>query len=196
MLLIVSIVEFIIGCNSLFGSMNPEAFFVVAGYLNLSSASKIFKSSLSIIFKKKKLIIVSWVVVILYIWLLLYFKHSYIFLIINSFIFVPEIIYHSIKGQKIVLDHRYIVFCLSNQVYIVYFKVCPKNIFRESPNSLLGYCILSILFIQVLLVVGQVYLGPRFFIPWFLLPKKFNYYDETQIKKTGLKNSQACYICL
>lgn len=165
--------------------------------MNLWACFYIMKFYHPIILMKKKMIVVSWITVILYVWLLLYFRHSYIFLIINSFIFLPEIVYHSVRGQKVSLDYRFILFCLSNQIYVIYFKVCPENIFRESPNYLLGYCMAGILAFQVFLLIGQIYVSPRFFIPGILLPKHHNYFNEKAITKSiEMKTNNECYICL
>lgn len=168
--------------------MNPEAFFVVAGFLNLLACYHILKYYYSIIIYMKLMIIPIWILIIAYTLLLIVFRHSYIFLIINSLIYIPEIIYQSARGQKIVSDIRYTILLGSNQLYIFYFKVCPSNIFRESPNYLLGYCIASLLILQILIVLGQIYLGPRFFIPSVFLPKRHNYYNSEQISKILKRN--------
>lgn len=75
-----------------------------------------------------------------------------------------------------------ILFVISGQFYVLYFKSCPANIFRESPNYVLAICIIGIILFQVLIVVLQIRRGPRFFIPSIFLPSYFNYYDENKIK--------------
>jgi hypothetical protein len=65
-----------------------------------------------------------------YLWFLLYFRHNWICLTINSLVFIPEIAYHSWKGQKIEGDFRFIFFALTSQFYILYFKSTPLNMFR------------------------------------------------------------------
>lgn len=177
----VSIVELIIGFNSLFGVMNPETFFILAGFINLSTCIQTLRFYGSIILRKNILIIMVWIVTFGYICFLLLFRHSYIFFIINSFILLPEIIYHCIRGKKIKSDRKMILFSICPQFYVLYFKSCPENIFRESPNYLLGYCLLGLITIQIAFIRAQIRFGPRFFIPSIFLPKKHKYYNKKKI---------------
>ena len=140
----------------------------------------------SIIFRKNILIIFVWLLTISYIWFLLLFRHSYIFLIINSLILVPEIIYHCYRGQKIKSDPKMLIFSISSQFYVLYFKSCPLNIFRESPNYLISYCLTGLVILQITFIIFQIRRGPRFFIPSIFLPHHHNYYEKNKIS-TQLK---------
>lgn len=137
----------------------------------------------------------AWLLTCFYTWFLLYFRHNKICLFLNSLVFVPEIIFHFIRGQKIKGDLRFVLVLLSNQVYVLYFKSCPNNMFKESPSYTLGYMIIIALGIQVCLLGGQVFYGPRFFVPSFLLPYQHNYFDEKEINSVT-KCGADCYICL
>ena len=91
-----------------------------------------------------------------------------------------------------------IFFVLSNQLYVLYFKFCPSNIFRESPNYLLGYCLIGIFLIQLAFIRAQVVYGPRFFVPQMFLRETYNYYDKKKLfSLPKLENMvPECYICL
>ena len=121
----VSIVELIIGFNSLFGIMNPEAFFVFAALINLATCAQAVKFYGPIILRRNILIILVWITTIAYVLGLLFFRHSYIFFLVNSFILIPEIAYHIVRGRKFKGDLKMILFVLSNQFYVLYFKSCP-----------------------------------------------------------------------
>lgn len=110
--------------------MNPEAFFTVAGFINLAVCYQIVRFYGFLILRKQLILIATWLLSCLYIWFLLYFRHNYICLILNSLIFLPEIAYHCLKGQKIEADPRFVFIVLSNQLYVLYFKSYPENIFK------------------------------------------------------------------
>ena len=194
----VTIIELIIGFNSLFGIMNPEAFFVFAAVINLTTCIRAVKFYGPIILRRNILIVLVWITTLAYILALLFFRHNYIFFLINSFILIPEIVYHAFRGRKFKGDLKMILFFLSNQFYVLYFKSCPENIFRESPNYLLGYCLLGIFLLQVAFIKAQLTYGPRFFIPSIFVQEKYNYYDKKKLMSLPkLENIvPECYICL
>jgi hypothetical protein len=53
----------------------------------------------------------------------------------------------------------------------------------------------SLLIAQIGILIGQIYIGPRFFIPSFLLSAHFNYYQLKNLKATARGNIE-CHICL
>ena len=196
MTFLVSACEIVIGFRSLFGKMSPEAFFTVAGAINLAVCYQIIRFYWSLLFQNRWSIVLVWILSCAYIWFLLFFRHNYVCLIINSLILLPEIGYHCLNGRKIEPDLRFILFVFSTQMYVMYFKSCPSNIFKETPSYLALYCISTLLITQTLILVGQICVGSRFFIPNILLPSYYNYYDEKILKSVTKANNPECHICL
>jgi len=157
--------------------MSPEAFFTVSGFINFAIFYQVTKFYGKLAFNKNIEMILAWVLTCFYTWFLLYFRHNKICLILNSLVFVPEIVYHCRRGQKIKGDLRFVLLVISNQMYVIYFKSCPTNLFKESPSYSLGMIIMILLFTQITIIAGQIAYGPRFFIPLFFLPHQHNYFD-------------------
>jgi hypothetical protein len=129
-LFMVSAVQFVMGCGSLFGKMTPATFFIFSALVNFFICIHALKFYGGIVLKRRVLIILVWVLTFSYFSLLLFLRHSYVFFIFNSFILVPEIAYHSRRGQRIKADWKFLLFIVSNQFYVLYFKSCPDNVFR------------------------------------------------------------------
>ncbi|KRX08224.1 hypothetical protein PPERSA_07704 [Pseudocohnilembus persalinus] len=81
------------------------------------------------------------------------------------------------KGQQQRIDQHFI-WCviLPRSIIPLYLRGCPYNIFHLEPSFFVTFSILVLIFLQVLVLYAQQYLGPRFFIPDILQPNKFNYF--------------------
>jgi hypothetical protein len=94
-----------------------------------------------------------------------YFEKIYI---IAAFIitWIPQIIHNAVYRNQISLPLITIFLNSLNKVIIpVYFRGCPKNIFRVKPD--LGFLLiaLSIVGVEIVILVMQTCWNPRFFIP-------------------------------
>ncbi len=90
---------------------------------------------------------------------------------------MPQIIHNVYKGIKPGFYFSYLFVVIINQIYIIYFRGCPSNIFMYSPNYYVCIGILISIIIQLIILYLQHLFGSRFFIPRRFIPGFFNYIE-------------------
>lgn len=97
-------------------------------------------------------------------------------------VWVPQIVFSAVSGTRNALNYVYLFgTALSRLVVPAYVLGCPKNMFAivfdgmlYAPSTCLALFIWTA--IQLLVIVLQDQLGPRFFVPKALLPVRYNYH--------------------
>jgi hypothetical protein len=134
--------------------------------------------------------------IFIYVWCLFNYFYSAIFILINSLFLVPQII-HSIRvGSKLGKEYEYLAILASPQLYFLYLKGYPDNIFRYHPQPLVCVAIVLTVSLQIWIIYKQSTLGPYFMIPHFLLPDYYEYYKTFKIDSKCDLHDKECAICL
>lgn len=106
-----------------------------------------------------------------YLMIMFFFTYEIWPLYLQAFIFLPQIIHNVRKGNNPQFYYYFILGVLGMRVILpVYYRGCPDNIYMIQPDP--TFCIIwSTMFaIQILVLLIQKFLGPRFFIPRKLIP--------------------------
>ncbi|KAI8374372.1 uncharacterized protein BYT42DRAFT_576128 [Radiomyces spectabilis] len=121
---------------------------------------------------------------------------------------VPQIVRSVSRGCRRPLSKRYIVGMSITRLAIpVYFHACPYNLIAHEPTPWI-WALVAYVGLQVLVLLLQDTLGPRFFVPERYLPQTYNYHpllnpddeealqnEETDRNKSALR-TRDCAICM
>jgi transmembrane E3 ubiquitin-protein ligase len=145
---------------------------------------------------------------------LLFIEQNSWCILIGQFYWMPQIIMDAVKGTKNSIPMRYVIFSSLARLWLPLFMVnaswlSPVNFFdgelypAAGPASSLGSWIIFIQGIQVVTILLQRKLGPRFFVPYVFLPGVYNYYRPVTSAKYGLGDVEMgemgqheCVICM
>ena len=104
-----------------------------------------------------------------------------------AMILTPQIVLQARKGFQLEADYQYlIVYCFSRYLFDFYFMGCPDNFEEINLNYVCIAGVVIIAFIQILVMKLQDEYGADWFVPNFMLPVKFNYFqklDRSSIEK-------------
>lgn len=116
------------------------------------------------------------------------------FLILLYSYWLPQIYCNFTRDCKHSLSPYYIIIVgYTRMILPLYFLSCPKNIFFFENNLTLSFILFFWTNFQIIILLLQHYFGPRFMIPSFFLPSKYNYKKETPM---DVLKEQTCVICM
>lgn len=136
-----------------------------------------------------------------------WYHANFMMLIVFSF-WIPQIVHNAHREAKNSLDRTYLFGMSALRLVLpLYFYGCSSNFLIAFPmyqyESNLSMCfgIISWVGIQVLVLILQDHLGPRFFIPARFLPVKYTYtrrIDEEQLEllQSHETDTVDCVICM
>jgi hypothetical protein len=120
------------------------------------------------------------------------------FFIILPAIILPQIYKNAYRGQQIIFDTNYICLYAPRFLILLYLRGYSRNIFDLEPSY---YFCLSLILL-VLGMIGLLYVqaryGTRVLFPKFMLPKKYEYFEDEEFVnalEAGI-SSEDCAICL
>lgn len=123
-----------------------------------------------------------------YLGLFIYLTLTYFFaddewmILLRNLILLPQIIHNVRLGHKPNFNFYYIFGYIGSRLLIpIYERSCPENRFKLTPDPSLVFIILSIYFLEIVLLALQYKLGSRFFVPKRFLP---NFYEYRQKLKS------------
>ena len=120
---------------------------------------------------------------------------KYFILALHS-IWVPQIVLNVVRNSKQSTHPIYvIVTSMARMVIPFYFFMCPTNFIGVEVNGKLCMLLTMWLTLQSFVLVMQHYHGPRWFIPEWVEPKKYNYYREIPQDLLG-EEEYNCVICM
>lgn len=107
--------------------------------------------------------------------------HPFLLMILFS-VWVPQIIWNAVAGTRLGLSYVYLLGTgLSRLILPLYVMCCPQNMFAilfdgllYAPATCVGLVVWTTLQIGVL--ITQDLFGPRYFVPKFLLPARYDYF--------------------
>ena len=107
--------------------------------------------------------------------------HPLILMILFS-VWIPQIVWNAAAGTRLGLSYVYLLGTgLSRLILPLYVMCCPRNMFAiifdgllYSPATCVGLVIWTTL--QIVVLISQDIFGPRYFIPKFLLPPRYDYF--------------------
>jgi hypothetical protein len=70
-------------------------------------------------------------------------------------------------------------------------RLCPNNYFETEPDYFFSYLLITIYFIQIVVLLLQSKFGGLFFIPKNWRPGYFNYYKSIEQIKLEIKDLEA-----
>lgn len=94
----------------------------------------------------------------------------------------PQIIYNAVMGTRDALSHTYFIGTAVCRLLLpLYALGCPRSMFGIALDGLLyspKSCMVLTLWtvVQIVVLLLQDALGPRFFVPKYMLPVRYDYY--------------------
>jgi hypothetical protein len=118
------------------------------------------------------------------------------FMYLTAPFLVPQIAHNAIKGQKVKFNWQYLFLLGFLRIGIpIYVKSYDYSVFRYTPDPSFAIWYSVIVLFQILVIFLQSKVGPRFFVPSFLLPPKYNYFVKLNLDEPGIEEEN-CSICL
>ena len=151
--------------------------------------------------KRLAFILVLYIGMVTYLLLSLSFGYEeWLILLMNLFI-IPQIIHNARVGNNPGFSALYAFGYLGLRLCLpLYERSCPQNHFRLAPEAWLAIvlCLLyalqvSIAIVQILFLILQNRIGPRFFIPPSLRHNYYNY--DFKLSPTHQNQNHKCFIC-
>lgn len=99
------------------------------------------------------------------------------FILLQSLVFLPQIIHNILKLSKATFNIGHITCLLSGHIFLLYYEGYPYNIMTNSPNYPLCLIMVMLVTAQILFIYLQSVRGSRFFMPKWM---KFNYHDYSE----------------
>ena len=116
------------------------------------------------------------------IFILYLFKgHPFIWFILFS-VWVPQIVWNAVAGTRLGLSYIYLFGTgISRLILPLYVMCCPRNMFAIIFEGLVYAPVTCLTLVawtalQLVVLVLQDLFGPRFFVPKFLLPARYDYF--------------------
>ncbi|EAS01841.3 zinc finger, C3HC4 type (RING finger) protein (macronuclear) [Tetrahymena thermophila SB210] len=128
-----------------------------------------------------------------------YRAKSWLLYLVNLY-FVPQIIRNVRRGQQVKVCKSYVFgFMMIRSLILLYYRGCPENIAKLSPQYSTCIGIVVIIIAQVLFLYAQEYFGPRFFIPKRFQTDCYDYYyklPHSQVDLESQGQADECTICI
>ena len=124
--------------------------------------------------------------------------YTYFILTISQFIgtWIFQIYYSAKNGTKPPMPYSYIFIVSSIKMSIpIYLKCYPNGIFGFRPNYLKVFIVDFIVFVEMIILLLQKFISPKFIIPRKFRQMEFDYYKKPDEIKENDK-AQECVICL
>eukprot|EP01016_Furgasonia_blochmanni_P007706 TRINITY_DN1308_c0_g1_i4.p1 TRINITY_DN1308_c0_g1~~TRINITY_DN1308_c0_g1_i4.p1 ORF type:complete len:347 (+),score=37.33 TRINITY_DN1308_c0_g1_i4:66-1106(+) len=136
----------------------------------------------------------------LYLGLMLFMSHtSLVSVFLSSAFLVPQIVHTAMHGRRLPLDKTYIFAYIVPRIFLLlYFKCCPENIMRKTPQPDMLFWIIGFMAAQITIVYLQHLFGPRCIVPPCLLPHQHNYFVKVEftVDPNNPCLTDDCIICL
>lgn len=118
------------------------------------------------------------------------------FLLLQSLALVPQIIHNVINVSKARFDRNYITCLLIGHFYIFYYKAVPYNVLNNAPNYTLSAVMALLIVLQLIVLYFQSKRSSRFFLPKWMIPGYYNYFQQIKLGPAHGINVGECSICL
>ena len=136
--------------------------------------------------------------------LIIYFDQIKIWTVVYQLYWTPQIIHDIRRGQKTSLTVSYILAnCVARLWFPVYIFGFSDTFFDGklyisipgSPDRWFAFGLIILQALQVGIMMSQKLKGPRWFVPWALLPNVYNYYRSVPVdEESGA--IRECVICM
>lgn len=97
------------------------------------------------------------------------------FMVLQSLVFLPQIIHNILKVGKATFNMGHIFCLLSGHFYLLYYVGYPYNIMTNSPNYVLSSIMITLIVAQIVFIYLQSVRGSRFFLPKWMILGYHNY---------------------
>lgn len=129
---------------------------------------------------------------------IIYTNLSNIFFMALPLILVPQLYKNACRGQQIVFDMNYVMLYAPRFLILLYLRGYSNNIFDLEPSG--NFCFMLIMLIALMMGLQflQVKYGSRVLFPKFMLPKRYEYFEDEDFSSAleeGI-STEDCAICL
>ena len=146
----------------------------------------------------------NYVTISVFVLLLFAFDHLKTIVLVYQLYWLPQIVHDVYRGQKSSLTIRFVLTMALTRLWVPFYlwssgsSLFDGKLYAHIPGSQsvsFVFILLCLQVFQLLIMTSQRIRGPRWFVPWVLLPHVYNYYRSVPVdEEAGVTNE--CVICM
>lgn len=127
-----------------------------------------------------------------------YMNMSNLFLLALPLMILPQLYHNAYRGDRMEFDSNFISLYCSRFLLLIYLRGYTRNIYQLEPSAAFCIELVGIVLLMVGLTYAQSKYGTRSLFPKFMLPKRYEYFEEEDHAaeaEAGIVGED-CAICL